>query len=364
LSPTYFDNLAGVRGLAAAVVLVSHVVQLHFLRFTGLGTPLHQISSFVSEYAVVVFFILSGYLITHTLEINVERNRRLRLDLFAVARIARLYPPLIFSILLSVAIFLVMDVFGLPGRSGPLSLPGDIYAAREVVHLRVLEIGGAMIMLQGMLEINGPLWSIYIEAKLYALFAIALAFFTGRKSLVFAIAFFLIAWAGIKYNPGFARYAVVWLTGALAYYAWNECNGRRNRLLLCSSLIAVVILADTASSLQTGGAWLIVRDLFVAIVIAWILFRLRLRVPVSKRLADCSYSLYATHFPVLLLAQSLLLSSGSSSVALAVGVAMVSTLAALGVALVGGRIEAKKSLVQEWLLMSILRLRREMGGTS
>lgn len=80
MSRSYFDNLSGIRGLAAAVVLLSHLVQLHFLRFIGLNTPLHQISSITSEYAVVVFFILSGYLITHTLEANIERNGKLRLS--------------------------------------------------------------------------------------------------------------------------------------------------------------------------------------------------------------------------------------------------------------------------------------------
>lgn len=98
MSRFYFDNLAEVRGVAAAVVLFSHVVQLHFLRFVGLNTPLHQFSSITSEYAVVVFFILSGYLITHTLEANIERNGKLRLDIYAAARIVRLYPPFLYAI--------------------------------------------------------------------------------------------------------------------------------------------------------------------------------------------------------------------------------------------------------------------------
>jgi peptidoglycan/LPS O-acetylase OafA/YrhL len=106
MSISYFDNLAGIRGLAAAVVLVSHVVQLHFLRFIGLGTPLHHVSSFLSEYAVVVFFILSGYLIAHTLEANIERNGSLRLDMFFAARFARLYPPLLFAVTSSLWIFM------------------------------------------------------------------------------------------------------------------------------------------------------------------------------------------------------------------------------------------------------------------
>lgn len=354
-----------MRGLAAVVVLISHVVQLHLLRFTGLGTPLHQISSFASEYAVVVFFVISGYLITHTLEVNIERNGRLRLDVFLAARVARIYPPLIYAILVSLAVFLVMDLFDLPGRNGPMSLPGDVYAAREVVNLRFSEVARALVMLNGMLEINGPLWSIYIEAKLYALFACALALITGRRSFMLAVVFNLILWSGIKYNPGFIGYAVVWLIGALAYYIWNERDGCFNRLLLCSSMIAFIILVEGARLVQGGGApWVVVRDVFVAAAIAWILFRMRVRVPASKRLADCSYTLYVTHFPILLLAQSVLLATGSSSVGTAVGVAALSTMVAIGLALVGGRIEAKKTVVQNWLLTSASRLRGVLVGTS
>ncbi len=363
MSRSYFDNLAGVRGVAAAVVLFSHVVQLHFLRFIGLGTPLHQVSSIASEYAVVVFFILSGYLITHTLEANIERNGKLRLDVYAAARIARLYPPFLYAIGVSLAVFLVMDIFGLPGRGGPLLLPGDFYAAREIVHLSLGEIKQAVFLLQGMLEINGPLWSLYIEAKLYVLFACALALFTsGRgiaQKLILAVIFFYVAKAGVEFNPGFAGYAAVWLTGSLAYYVWNGRGGRLNRVLLCGGLIALIVLVEGWRAQQLGTSpWIVARDVLVAAGIAWLLFKLRIGIPAGKRLADCSYSLYATHFPVLLLAQSLLISTNSTSVTAAVGVAVISTVASVGVALIGGAIEEKKAVVQSWILALTMHLKK------
>lgn len=359
MSRSYFDNLAGIRGVAAAVVLFSHVVQLHFLRFIGLNTPLHQISSITSEYAVVVFFILSGYLITHTLEANIERNGKLRLDMYAAARVARLYPPFLYAIGVSIAVFLVMDIFGLPGSSGPLSLPGDFYSAREVVHLSLGEIKQALFMLQGMLEINGPLWSLYMEAKLYVLFACALALITGGgivRKLICAVIFYYVAKAGLDLNPGFAAYAAIWLIGALAYYVWNERTGLRDRVLMC----LVLILAAEFWVVFKGGVplWIVTRKVLIAVLIAWLLFKLRVRVPGPQRLADCSYSLYATHFPVILLAQSLLISTGSISIGAAIGVALLSTAAAAGVALIGGSIEARKSTVQNGLLAMFERLRR------
>lgn len=365
MSRSYFENLGGVRGAAAAVVLFAHVVQLHFLRF-HLNTSLHQVSSIASEYAVVVFFILSGYLITHTLETNVERNGELRLDIYLAARIARLYPPLLYAIGVSLLVFFVMDFFGLPGRSGPMRLSGDLYAARDIVHLSLGEIKRALLMLQGLLEINGPLWSLYMEAKLYVLFACALALISSGRGIVskviLAAVFYYAAKAGVELNPGFAGYATMWLIGALAYYVWSEQGDWRNRILMCAGLI---IAAELWHVLVDGTVLRIVaRDVLIAALISWLLFKRRVRVPVPQRLADCSYSLYATHFPVLLLAQSLLISTGSVSVGTAIGVAILSTAAAAGVALVGGAIEAKKSTVQNGLLALAERLRRPRVKTS
>jgi peptidoglycan/LPS O-acetylase OafA/YrhL len=353
---SYFDHLASVRGLAALVVLFSHLVQIHFLRFFGLDTPVHVASSVASEYAVVVFFILSGYLIAHSLEGNIERHGRLRLGVYMAARIARLYPPMLFAVALSLSVYLCMGWFEMPGRDGPLRLAGDLYSARDQVHIRAGEVVGALLMLQGMLDINGPLWSLYMEAKLYILFACALAFQLGRRSILLVSVLLLIGWAGLRFNPEFSRYAIIWLVGCFAYYTWDGAGraGARNRRLMCAWLIGGIAISELV--LVSGASELrltvmrLVSDTAVAGGISWLLFKYRIDLPVDKRLADCSYSLYATHFPVLLLFQSWLISVGSSSLAATFCVALTSVLVSGLVALAGGEIEAKKDQIQKWTL--------------
>ena len=348
----YFYNLSAIRGGSAIVVLCAHIMQTHFLRIVGLGSPLHQLSSVASEYAVIVFFILSGYLIAHSLETNIERNGSLRLNVYVAARIARLYPPFIYAVAVSLLVYFVMEFFGLPGRAVAMRLPGDSYAVRDVVHISVSDIKLALLMLQGMLNINGPLWSLYIEAKMYVLFACVITFSSANRSVVLKLACALIcliaAKAGVAYNPGFAAYAAIWMIGALSYYVWNQCANKNSRILLC---LALIIAAEAWNILEDGASpWIVARDVSIVVFISWLLFKLRVRVPSSQRIADCSYSLYATHFPILLLGQSLLIQSGKVSVSATIWVALASTAAALGVALIGGVIEEKKLLIQNWLL--------------
>jgi len=69
----------------------------------------------------------------------------------------------------------------------------------------------------------------------------------------------------------------------------------------------------------------------------------------GKELAECSYSLYVTHFPVLLLAQSLLIFTNSATVTAVVVLAVLNTGTAMAVAFIGGIIERKKLMVQNWL---------------
>jgi peptidoglycan/LPS O-acetylase OafA/YrhL len=363
VSIKYFDNLAGVRGMAAAVVLLSHLVQIHFLRFIGLGTSIYYISSTASKYAVLIFFIISGYLIAHSLEENIKRNGKIIFLEYVAARIARIYPTFLYAIGISLLAFLVMDIFSLPGRSGALRLSTDIYAAREFVHLNLKEILQAILMLQGMLEINGPLWSLYIEVKLYVLYACALAMLNDRRimsMLILGLISYFIILAGTKFNPEFFYFSAFWLMGAVAYYLDESAKEKINyyskpmRLILCVLLFIIVVLVEILKTDEKY--WMLILDIILAVIFSYGLFKLRISVPNYRRLTDCSYSLYLTHFPVLLLFQSLLIKMGNVSFGLVIGIVFASiTLTAL-VALVGGVIEAKKIILQIWLLKMAKRV--------
>lgn len=198
-----------------------------------------------------------------------------------------------------------------------------------------------------------------MEAKLYVLFACTYFLLTGRRSWIAVGMLIAVAYAGLLFNPEFARYSAIWLTGCGAYYFWECKSGSKQKYKFGLSLgvALLIVMADLVggsvlvqdSVVETRGVWI---DVAIVSAFSWVLFRLKLRIMFGKRLADYSYTLYATHFPVLILFQSLLVSSGSTSISVAVAISLLGGAFALGIARIGGNLEAAKDKIQLLLLAS------------
>jgi peptidoglycan/LPS O-acetylase OafA/YrhL len=89
----YLPQLDGLRAVAVALVVVHHLLQP--ARFGG-------------WIGIDVFFVLSGYLITSLLRVEVERTGRVHLRQFYARRLLRLYPPLILAVLLILPVGLLL----------------------------------------------------------------------------------------------------------------------------------------------------------------------------------------------------------------------------------------------------------------
>jgi peptidoglycan/LPS O-acetylase OafA/YrhL len=103
MSHTRFDQLEGLRGVAAIAVLVQHC-----LEFTPLNSPTNdsgaahvfQESFNLGRVGVIVFFLISGFLIPHSLKHGTRSLAK-----FAVSRFFRLYPLYWVSLAAALAIF-------------------------------------------------------------------------------------------------------------------------------------------------------------------------------------------------------------------------------------------------------------------
>lgn len=180
-----------VRFGAALVVVLTH---LAYLRFSGgLLTPLRT----YGNDAVMIFFVLSGYVIAYTVA-----NRDRDFTTYAVNRFARLYSVAIPAIVLTV----VLDHIG--RVVDPALYDGFWYRGDEPVSrvLAALTFTNELWFHSVRLFTNGPYWSLGYEFWYYMLFA-AVAYTRGARQIVLLLA--LSAFVG----PKILLLLPVWLLG-------------------------------------------------------------------------------------------------------------------------------------------------------
>lgn len=93
ISPELSQFLDAVRGYAALVVLVAHVVQWFILPVVGAETPIHYAAGLTAHLAVLVFFVLSGFVITHSLSVASGKSGAVSAGKWLTSRCIRIVPP-------------------------------------------------------------------------------------------------------------------------------------------------------------------------------------------------------------------------------------------------------------------------------
>lgn len=353
-TPYRAEHLDGLRGLAALVVLLSHLVQIFWIRVIGLGSPLQIFASQASSAAVVAFFVLSGFVIAASAEANVAKNGRFLFRDYFASRIARIYPPFLLAVLVSVLVVVILKFWSLPGSHGPLGFPGDSYYPRDYIDTNGGDVLQSILLLQGLGTPNGSLWSLYIEVKVYFVFAGLFLLLQARRYVIGLLVLLAALKLGIDYNPDFLAYAACWFVGSTFYYLAGRPEpdrraGGLNALVVVFCMAATVILADADGRTLQALLPSIVA-LVEAVAIGLILFYSPVRFNVFSRLGDSSYSLYVLHFPLLLLVQSLAVRFAGPSLPASIAASIIAIIMVLGAARAGQVVEDTRGPVRRQLL--------------
>ncbi|EHD2280224.1 acyltransferase [Vibrio cholerae] len=357
------EGMSLVRGVAALVVVVAHAIQIFILRLLGADHMVAKVAGLVAAQAVFVFFIVSGYLITLSIIKNTQRNNgAFNLFEYASARIARIYPPLTFAVVLCLILWALMRVYSLPGNDsvGAISygMPNDLYAARKFFSIGFDDIKNAFLMNNGLLQVNGPLWSLCIEWRIYLAAACLGVLVTTKSWLqrIFWGTLFLIILNKMKAVDGNAYfYALIWATGSFVAI-WAQCKFKMVSLKLfwvapLLILISVWIfdpeffLSSRSLSDSKDRALQFVFCLFwLGILFPRFEYRKSLFVRVMMHLGDFSYTLFIIHFPLMLFLLSVAQDYVGYSVVLSLIVAMSSIGLALILSCYAGRVVENKRL--------------------
>src|SRR5579863_4128464 len=161
----YNGRLDVARGIAALLVFAEHTKDVLIDRIAN-NHAVSAIMQFLAFHAVLVFFVLSGFLITKSITENIARNGTFSASDYLASRLTRIYPPLIGAIILCCVAWAIIHAFGLPGSTA-YGLPGDIYRVRDSFSFHPMEIVQALAMRQAMLNVDGPLWTLFIEFQIY-----------------------------------------------------------------------------------------------------------------------------------------------------------------------------------------------------
>lgn len=289
---TYLDLL---RIGAAATVFLGH---LSWMAVSG--GFLWQAQPY-GHSAVMVFFVLSGFVISHAADVK-ERS----LFDFSTARLARLYSVVLPAILLT----LVCDRIGISHNPG-------VYDMERQSDIAWRLLMGALFLSQswGHLSLlsNEPYWSLPYEFWYYAIFAAAV-FLKGWPRMA------ALAVCGAFAGPAILLMAPIWAFGALAYRLGKHVTlgqqAARGIWALTGIGAVLVALANNAPFQSTSVflpaifSWL---DFPLGALIAtnihaasFLNFRLsRFHGPIAK-IAGMTFALYLFHLPLLHLAAAYL----------------------------------------------------------
>src|SRR5262249_32401780 len=284
-----------MRGLAALTVLISHIRGDAFVVYGALPASQHGVlstlffaSTRLAFEAVIVFFILSGFLVGGQVLTRVRQDRFLIYD-YAIDRSTRIFIPLIPACVFTGAI--------------------DLLLLNEPPHLGQLfanMVGLNEIVTQS-LATNPVLWSLAYEIWFYIV-AGTFAYSVSRRPnapsvLALTVCIFVFTILNV-------RYLIFWMFGACASLL-IEIRIKRT-LLLLGTLLALIgsifyqLAADSVSLVPVAYIPPLAAEFLMSIGIAMTfpffasssLNKLLSPIgPLASALAGFSYTLYLTHRP-------------------------------------------------------------------
>lgn len=331
-SPVPRDSwpLDALRAIAALLVLLEHWRNVFFVDYSQLPSRGFALGAFYAlsgagHQAVVIFFVLSGYLISGTIFRAVSRSQW-SWSQYLVRRTVRLWLVLVPALLLG----MTWDSIGLHLGQAPDLYRGLVanHMATDVAqNLSPATLLGNVLFLQNIavpaLGSNAALWSLANEWWYYIMFPLGVccvaAVYRRILPIVTCLALFcFLAWfVGASIMSMFP----IWLLGAMLHFVPLP-NTRRSKPFMIAACILYALVFFGSSALDhrhgrilnftigsTAADYLLALATFPFI---WLLLSpMSSRtdstfIRASREVSRFSYSLYVLHTPLLLLCASVL----------------------------------------------------------
>lgn len=327
-----------LRTVAASGVFITHLLQIYTYRLyqqiipTPNEMPFYSIAA--GFYFVSLFFIISGFLITISLINNYVNNGAIDSRQFINRRLKRLWPNVIFALILCAFITYIIHFFQLIGSHSFL-LPNEFVSGVYELDTHPFNYLATLFFVQRIFgfappSIDTPLWTLGYEFWIYII-ALCFALLITAKKNQWAhnmIACFIIA-AIISFAiiPMHALILCLsWLIGAILAYIYAKQWYRVKEVRLFAQIIGVSCALLGILLLSVNGLNIIniyhIREnpaqfifpFLITLMLASCLiftqffksFSSLANFSTLASTAKYSYTLYVIHFPINVLAFSLL----------------------------------------------------------
>jgi peptidoglycan/LPS O-acetylase OafA/YrhL len=316
-------HLDALRGFAASLVVLNHLRDALFVDYEAVArhnpfTSAAYLVSSLGRQSVIVFFVLSGYLVGGSVLRSV-RSGSWSWRAYFLARLSRLYVVLLPALLLGGALdWLGMHMPGTEsvysGNSGMHALAFNVHGvltwrmlAANALFLPTIRLPGMAPYLVLPFGSNGALWSLGYEFSYYLGFPILVFLLAGGHSWKTRTlsCLSLLAWGWLA-GLNVVLLGLTWLMGASITFLPAFPARRRWTRRLAIVLALVLFTAGLVESKLLDSIpsdWVL--GLAVTAMIWVTLHCATARLPVfyvhlARRAAHSSYTLYLVHLPMLI----------------------------------------------------------------
>jgi len=275
------------RIMLALVVYISHVSTLK------LGVA-----------GVYVFFTLSGFWISHLWTKKYSKSNR-AYPIFLISRIWRVWPVFIVASAMTWGLFLITRQGWAPfGNGWHLT---NVELVRQIIANTVI-FGYSSLPFAA--KINGPMWSLDIEAQFYLLAPLFIYLIAKGRAMIIALLAISLGFILFIHIYVMPRYLIFFVAGIVSEQTKWRPSARTACAALVGSILVVVLVALTpplhgliflTGDADDGGKYNHLFSAALALgILPWTVFTTRQEgLKYDRKLGDLAFIFYAVHYPIL-----------------------------------------------------------------
>lgn len=185
----YFPNLNGIRFIAALIVIIHHIEQFKFMFGLNNCWETSLVMQSIGKLGVILFFTLSGFLITYLLLVEEKQVGKIDIKQFYIRRILRIWP--LYFLIFFLAFFVLNNInfFNLPNESA-------LNASSSITFvLFVCFLSNIFLAFYGALPFASQSWSVATEEQFYLIWPWVLKF---SKSKLLSLILVIVVVCGVN----------------------------------------------------------------------------------------------------------------------------------------------------------------------